>query len=149
MKQALVYSLKVWLTTVVLGIRIAVLIKIGLDTDHLIYSFEDMFNSAIYDIPVGIIACSPSWILFSVAVWLINKTKSGMLLRKMWLSLIAIVLGILPFAIVFWVQLTHPNYWPDMAPEVAAYVGITIAGVWFYKLKSIYTDVKELPPATA
>jgi hypothetical protein len=136
MKQAFIYSLKVWLTTAVLGMRLAVLIKICLDTDHLIYGFQDVFGSAIYDIPVGIIDCSPSWIIFSFAVWLVAKTKSRMLLKKLCLTSIAIVLGILPFGIVFWYQLTRPNYWPDMAPEILGYVGITIAGIWFYKLRA-------------
>jgi len=135
MKQALIYSIKVWLTTVVLGMRIAVLIKICLDTDHLIYDFEDFFGSAIYDIPIGLIACAPSWILFSLSVLVINKPKRSVMVKKLWLTLAAFILGILPFAIVFWGQLTHPNYWPDMAPEVFGYISVTIASLWFYKLK--------------
>jgi hypothetical protein len=47
MKQALIYSLKVWLTTVVLGMRIAGLIKILLDTDvPLFYKIKPVWAKA-------------------------------------------------------------------------------------------------------
>jgi hypothetical protein len=134
MKQALIYSLKVWLTTVVLGLRISGLIRICMDTDHLIYKWSDMFSSAMYDIPVGLIACLPSWALFILSVWALKKSKSSLILVKLFLSLIGVMLSILPFAIVFNHQLFNINYLPDMLPDLFGYTLITVAGVWFYKL---------------
>jgi uncharacterized membrane protein len=133
MKQALIYSLKVWLTTIVLGMRVAAVIKICLDTDHL-YGAGDIFSSAIYDIPVGLIACTPSFFLFLVGVFFLSKTSGTIWSKKLILSVLGVILAILPFAIVFTHQLFSANYLPDMLPELCGYVGITLAGIWFYKL---------------
>ena len=144
MKQAFIYSLKVWLTTVLLGMRVAALIKIATDTQHLMYKAEDIFDSAIYDIPVGLIACLPSWLLFSLVVGYLNKVIHSVEQEKLWLSVVAVFLSILPFALLFWHQLTHLNYLPDMLPELAAYTIVTIAGTWFYKLPSITKEVNAV-----
>jgi len=137
MKPAFIYSLKVWITTIILGMRITGLIRISLDTDHLIYGVEDIFNSAIYDIPIGFVACLPSWLIFSVTVRYVNAMKTSLIYKKTWLTLISIFLGILPFAFLFWPQLTHTNYWPDMLPEIIGYAVVTTAGIWFYKLEPV------------
>jgi len=134
MKQAFIYSTKVWLTTVILGMRITGLIKILLDTDHLIYKVQDIFTSAIYDIPVGFVACLPSWFLFTIITRYFNVKSISLIYKKLWFSLSAIFLSILPFAILFWYQLTHLNYLPDMLPELIGYTVVTIAGIWLYRL---------------
>ncbi|MEO6849387.1 MAG: hypothetical protein ABI166_02115 [Mucilaginibacter sp.] len=149
MKKATIYSLKVWLTTVVLGMRIAGLIKILLDTDHVTYSFQDIFYSAIYDIPVGLIACLPSWLIFTfITFYLNNKKNIKIVYKKCWLTISAMFLGVLPFAIVFWPQLTHINYSPDMLPVLIAYTGVTIAGIWFYKLDPVNNVGRDLQSPT-
>jgi len=131
-KQALIYSLKVWLTTIILGIRITGLIKLFIDP--LIYKFEDIFSSAIYDIPVGLIACAPSFFIFLFAVRRICKRNTSVLLKKAILSAIGILLSLIPFIILFPYQLFHTNYLPDMLPELCSYVGLTLVGIWVYKL---------------
>jgi hypothetical protein len=133
MKHTLIYSLKVWLTTIVLGMRVAAVIKICLDTSHL-YGVGDIFSSAIYDIPVGLIACTPSFFLFFLAVFFLSKSINTIWSKKLILSVLGVILAILPFAIVFTHQLFSANYLPDMLPELGGYIVITIAGVWFYKL---------------
>jgi hypothetical protein len=142
MKQALIYSLKVWLTTVVLGMRIAALIKILLDTDHLIYKFSDIFTSAVYDIPVGLIACLPSFGIFLLTVSLLRKSNYNIRSKKLVLSALGLLLSVLPFALLFTHQLFNINYLPDMLPELCAYTGLTIAGIWFYKLETL-TTIKQ------
>jgi hypothetical protein len=138
MKQSLIYSSKVWLTTIILGMRVAALIKIGLDTDHLIYSPLDIINSAIYDIPIGLIVCLPSWFLFMILVSYFNKKNIQLIYKKLWLTITAIFLSVLPFAILFWYQLTHINYLPDMLPELIGYTSVTIIGIWVYKMRAVF-----------
>jgi hypothetical protein len=140
MKQAMVYSLKVWLTTAILGMRIAAIIKICLDGYH-IYSWPDIFSSAIYDIPIGIIACLPSSILFALLTRRLKKNPYTITRLKLILSLTGILLSLLPFAIVFPSQITHVNYLPDMLPELLGYTLITLGGIWFYKLKLDIVEV--------
>jgi hypothetical protein len=135
MKQALVYSLKVWLTTVILGMRVAVLIRILLDSEHLIYSFGDTFSSAAYDIPIGLIVCTPSWVLFAFASKSINSRGHSVIYKNIILSACSIPLIILPYAIVFH-QIIYPNYWPDMLPDLCGYALVTVAGIWIYRFNS-------------
>jgi hypothetical protein len=134
MKEATIYSLKVWLTTAIFGMRIAAVIKICLDDYH-IFSWSDTFSSAIYDIPIGIIACLPSWILFALLTRRLKKITSTITRLKLILSLLGILLSLLPFAIIFPSQITHVNYLPDMLPELFGYTLITLVGIWFYEQK--------------
>jgi hypothetical protein len=145
MKKALMYSLKVWLTTIILGMRVAVVIKICLDTDHSIYGAGDVFATAIYDIPVALIAWIPSFLLFLVVVYYLSKTDNAIWTKKLILSGLGIFLAILPFVIVFTHQLFSANYLPDMLPELCAYAGLTLAGVWFYKL-TLISHISAIQP---
>jgi hypothetical protein len=117
--------------------RIAAIIRILLDTDHLIYGAKDILGSAVYDIPIGIIACLPSFVLFGLTAYFLSKRSSTVLVKRMILTLPALVLSILPFAIVFPYQLSHTNYLPDLLPDLSGYSVVTLAGLWLYRFPSL------------
>lgn len=140
MKQALMYSLKVWLTTIVAGPFIAILILSFLNpnTSHHL----ELFISLFYLTLGGIFFCLPSWLLFWLLAGFINKRELKMDYKKLFISIVSIFLSFIPFAIMDAHALFSPNYWPSELPWVASYFGVLITCIWFYKLKP--TVAKEL-----
>jgi hypothetical protein len=135
MKQALVFSSKVWLTTIIVSPIIVGLLQSFLDPDT--YSYSDAFVGLIYCVPGGVIFCLPSSLLFWLAVWYVNKKKLKTYQKKIYISVGSVFLALIPFAILNAHTLFSPNYWPSELPWVGSYFGILTASIWFFKLRPI------------
>jgi hypothetical protein len=143
MKQAFIYSLKVWLTIACLS-PFATFIVLVI-TDPLTYRLSDMVDvSMVYTVIAGLLVCGPAYALTGFIVWfLLGRVKSIRQL-KLSLTLITATLILLPFAIVNYHALTNSGYWPALLQWLASYYAITVTCIWFYKVKPFKQTIEAI-----
>ena len=124
MKQALRYSLKVWLTTLLLPMLVTVIL-FSLDWDTV--------KSYIYNVAThtGIMAIV-GLVLFAVAVYILSKLAYRLVMIKGLLSVIAAAFVVGGYCISIGIQ-----YWMSDSCNMAVYATVAVATVWFYKLTPI------------
>ncbi|NHA07771.1 hypothetical protein G7092_28490 [Mucilaginibacter sp. HC2] len=125
MKQALIYSLKVWLTGVFLA---PVLLKL-----FWMVSGESTGSNAVGALMLfGGVLSIPSVLLLFLSVLILTRQAIAVNSTKLILSLIGIILAYLPI----WV-LNGRQFWLDsfMLNFFVGYTVTVIAAIWFYKLK--------------
>ncbi|WP_158827203.1 hypothetical protein [Mucilaginibacter lacusdianchii] len=143
MKQAFMYSLKVWITTACLGPFVTGIVLII--TDPLIYRLSDLADaSMVYTIIAGLFVCGPAYALTGLIVYfLLAKLKSVKRL-KVSITFITTAIVLLSFAIVDYHALINSNYWPSLLPWLACYYAVTVAGIWFYKVEPYKQTVEAI-----
>lgn len=131
MKQAFIYSSKIWLTTICAGPYLTGIILVT--TDPLIYSVKDIFSVGnVYAVLVGLFAALSSWALFAIIARFSFTKSTSAILIKLYLSASAFILVLLPWAIVESNAVFNSNYWPSLAPWILSYYFITVVGIWLY-----------------
>jgi hypothetical protein len=141
MKQALIYSLKVWLTSVTVSPIIIVLLTKTLW--HRMYRFDSLGNIFGYwgmMIYLASILSIPSLLLLWLSSWQVTRYKATLPFRKWLLSLIGILLTATPFYIVFHSE--ESVRVEELAIWMSSYSLVIIAGVWLYKLKPVTKTIK-------
>lgn len=132
MKQAIIYSLKVWLTAVLLSPLLSVILFEPFD-DHNSTDIKGALFFILLSIPYGLVLSIPSWLLLWISVWLVNRLSTSSIKKKWMLSIIGLVLSLLPFYLIFG---HDDNPVGEGAIEWAvAYCIVILAGIWFYPLK--------------
>ena len=132
MKQAFKYSLKVWLTSVIIS---PALIMTG---DKLLHPNDDIgFNGFFgfigYAIIYGLVLTIPcSVILFLFVGSLVNR-KITEFYKRLMISILASILTILPFYILFHRDDNFLDW--DLIVWVFSYLALIIAAVWLYRLE--------------
>jgi hypothetical protein len=120
MKQALIFSLKVWVTAVIIGPVLYILTtRIMGQVSH-----NDIELLEISIILGGVLSI-PSWLLFFIATVQINKVTYILVAKKLIITFIGIVFTLLPFYTFF---KGTPSEWS------ICYCVVIVAGIWFYKL---------------
>jgi hypothetical protein len=113
-----------------------------------IYSFyygrDDDAWKCLYLVPeigilYGILYFLASWVILSGLCWYISKRNLINKLTKIYLSFIAVILAIGPFAVMDYHSLftINKDWFAGFPPDLfwtVTYVGLTVAGIWFYKL---------------
>lgn len=125
MKQALIYSLKVWLTGVFLA---PVLLKL-----FWMVSGESTGSNAVGALILfGGVLSIPCVLLLFLSVLILTRQAIAVNSTKLILSLIGIILAYLPI----WF-LNGRQFWLDsfMLNFFVGYTVTVIAAIWFYKLK--------------
>ena len=134
MKHALTYSLKVWLTAVLLG---PILTRLGDALIHPRYPFD--FNSVFgffgLTATYGLILSLPSWLLLLLTVWLTSFSDKSMHFKKVVITIAGCVLTVMPFYLVF----GHDDDagGADLLVWTLSYTVVIVGAIWFYKLKTI------------
>ena len=130
MKPAFIYSLKIWLTTLLLTPALRLLIAwifnlptLQFNTSPVTYYLMAVYAGAIFSIPGAIFL----WIF----TWQLNQRPISLIKKKLCLSAITFVETILTFYFVFWL----PKSLADNFIMTLPYCIIATAGIWFYKLK--------------
>ncbi|MBB6111858.1 hypothetical protein [Mucilaginibacter lappiensis] len=127
MKQAVIYSLKVWFTGVFIS---PVLVKL-----FWMIIGESSGSNAIGALMLfGGILSIPSVLLLFLSVLILAKQAIAINLMKLILSLIGIILTYLPIWFLNGRQFGLDSF---MMNFFVAYTVIIIAGIWFYKLKPL------------
>ena len=138
MKQALIYSLKVWLTTVILG-SLIMGIRIWFLYDWLADRWDNEVKVQEITIPSGLVCYLPCWFIFGLLCWYLNKKAVSVRSRYIFMSLTAIILAMAPFAIMDYQSLFSlyaKGFFAGFPPDLfwtCTYVGVTLIGTWFYR----------------
>lgn len=133
MKQALFYSLKVWLTAVLSGpLVILTLTKVITPRYGALDSTLNILGSVALLVYLGFIVSIPSCILLWLSTFLLLKGSYNTASKIAIISAVAIALSLLPFYILF----SHDdNPWQqDLFIWIAAYIVAALISIWFYKL---------------
>jgi hypothetical protein len=120
MKQALIFSLKVWVTAVIIGplLRLFTMRIIG----QISHSDTELLEISLV---IGGIVSIPSWLLLFLATVQINKIAFTLAVKKLIITFIGIIFTLLPFQVLF---VGVPSEWSIY------YCIVIVAGIWFYKL---------------
>lgn len=137
MKSTLIYSLKVWLTAVVLAPMLTQLLDYLCGVQQS-YDLKGIFYFVLLSIPYGLMLSLPCWLLLWLATSLLNRTRLTNKNKKLLLSVVGFLLAALPFYLIF----GHDDKGFNLETIVwaASYMLVIVAGVWAYKL-SVVTNV--------
>jgi hypothetical protein len=129
MKIALSYSLKVWLTTVILVPFLQII-----SHTVTVRSVQDVVTTLTLTFLYSFFLSIPSWLGLWVVILLFNKLTISVIYFKVCLSLVGFGLAILPFILLTHNLPTISN--PDFL-WVILYPLTIVASIWFYKLKPL------------
>lgn len=139
MKQVLIYSLKVWLTSVLISPIIFILIEITFKTRSFI-DVNSVLGFIAYSIPYGLVLSIPSWLLFFACIYNISKFIRNLLTIRLIVTLVGSVLSLLSFYIIF----HRDDDTTGVIPWALSYCIIIIAGSWFYAFNANVTESKSI-----
>ena len=138
MKKALIYSLKVWLTALLLSPVLYWLVETNF-ISPLKTSFEGMIGFFGLSILYGLLLSIPSFLFLTFSCFFVNMLAQINAAKKRLITLIAFIFVILPFYLLFSRDDTSTLIKDDL-PLASSYSVVIIIGVWFYQLNPI---VKE------
>jgi len=131
--KALSYTLKVWLTSIVIGPVLHLLIncftatKMGYAQIGIVSSLYFILMS----IPFGIILSIPSFLLLWLSVYLLKKFDIDPLVSKISLSIISVILSAFAFFIVFGQD--DPSTYKETTIWAFAYCSVIVGAIWYYE----------------
>ncbi|HEY4328004.1 MAG TPA: hypothetical protein VGN20_28730 [Mucilaginibacter sp.] len=134
MKEAFIYSLKVWLTGVILSPVLFTAIDIIIHR-NIYYDYQNALGFIGYSIVYGLILSIPSWLLLWLAIIIVSKWGVAIELKKVALTVAGAVLSLLPFYLLF--HNDDKSSDKDVCTWATTYCLVIIGGIWFYKFKPI------------
>jgi len=132
-KAALIYSLKVWLTGILLALTTTWVFDAFIPYPYKNYFYEDVFERSVEAITFSLAFAIP----FFVCVWFIIKLNWHVSLLKLLLSWISFFLGWLPVMVMV---IASDNLDPlslSNKEEVFFYLFLNCACIWVYRLKPV------------
>ena len=137
MKQAIVYSLKVWLTSVVVAPFLVLLIG-------LLGKMGEGVGIALAMLMLGTMFSLPSFLLLSLACWALTRMQSKIVMIKVELTLIGVLLTYIPFFIINdYAFLINRD---ELSRTFFVIYSLLITfGIWFYKFKGASKEQTDIP----
>ena len=132
MKRTLIYSLKVWLTCVVVSPVLYCNIE-ALSESSLSKGLVADGGFFLYSLPFGLVLSLPSWVMFWLSLHSVNMLNWGLVTTKLLISVIAVILTALPFVLLFGTD--DPGSDKSLLIWPVCYCLVLVAGVWYYKLR--------------
>jgi hypothetical protein len=128
MKPALIYSLKVWLTSVVLSPILYIIEEYLTHPGY--YKWEGITGFVGLSFIYSALLSIPSYGLFAYMTYSINKLKTKILIKKIYLTVICTILCMFPFYLLDRgsIFLVSDLRWGCF------YCFVIIAAIWFYEL---------------
>jgi hypothetical protein len=154
MKQAIIYSLKVWLTALVLSPTVVFPIWILAEWIISYTGIRKGYNMGIvYGIDINISTIGPGmyWcvfyylpylILIVISVYYLQRRSTTIRYQKGAFTALAVVLTLCPF--VFFKLTTFEGVFNMQLARVISFGLFFIAGIWFYKLKPVKTKTTNI-----
>lgn len=137
MKQTLIYTLKVWLTIIVItpALRLLMAWAFNLPTAQVSLSYFEYYQLAgLY----GLIFSLPGAIMLWIFITIINRKPMSAIAKKWYISALAFIELMLTFYYIFWL----PGSWKINVIMTIPYIVVAALCIWFYKLKT--ATVSEL-----
>ena len=163
MKNALIYSLKVWLTaatvTPILAYLIWAVFNSAFNNSQDIYfsrtpaSFADMSDNASafrvanmgLDIFQSTLYSIPYFLIIFIAALGLNRQFNSVIYKKALLSLISILLTITPF---IFLDVVDEDAFHKLQSGILAFEATILIGIWFYNISPVVLRaIDELEPA--
>jgi uncharacterized protein YacL len=139
MKQTLNYSIKIWLTSVLVSPLLDLILD-SLVRPKSLVNLEGAIGFLLLSVLYGIIISSPCWLLLWLSLQCMMKLNMSTLLLKSCLCVVGLVLALLPFFLLFGHD--DPITYVTTVPLAISY-GLTVfAAIWLYKLKPIPYSAK-------
>jgi len=132
MKHAILYSIKIWLTSVVIS-PVVFIVGDCLTHPNNRIGLYGCLGFIGYSLAYGLVLSIPCWlILFLMAGSLVNRNLN-MVYKKLLISIIGVALSILPFYLLF----RNDDNGFDLYTFIwsLSYCSFIIVGVWFYELE--------------
>jgi hypothetical protein len=130
--KAIIYTLKVWLTSLALGSTLYYILRL-LEEPVMRGNGGGVLQFAFTVFKYSLIFSLPSFVLLMVAVALVNRLDTTILTKKLMLSAIGILLTLLPFYL-----LGGGWYWGQWAIRYAeSYGSLIVLGIWIYRLSPV------------
>jgi hypothetical protein len=138
MKQSLIYSLKVWLTSVILSPFLFTIIDIIIH-QNILYDYKNAIGFIGYSIIYGLILSIPSWLLLLLVIVIVSKWGIVIGLKKTVLTIAGAILSLLPFYLLF----RNDDYTSNKDVYIWAitYCFVIIGGIWIFKFKPIISAI--------
>lgn len=136
MKETLFYTLKVWISSVVLG-------PVMYSASDILFEpkrsddFSCSLSFIAFSVPYGLILSVPSFVILWLTTYGISRLKLSIMATKLWLSIVGTVLTALPFALIFGHD--DPSGYLSTIAWATSYSLVIVVGIWFYKLKLAIT----------
>jgi len=150
MKQAFSYSLKIWLTTIVVSPLLIGLLLNEITIKLVTENVFDFLGGELFIMVFGSVICIPSYILQALLLFYLNQRKLKIWHKKLYLSIFALFLSILSFSILncqllFDARNSISDYLPgNIIFWVISVWIIIIICIWSYKLKAQMSKEIEL-----
>jgi len=138
MKQALIYTLKVWLTIIVLtpALRLLMAWVFGLPIAQMSLSYVEYYElSGLY----GLIFSLPGAIMLWIFITIINRKPMSATGKKAYISALAFIEMMLTFYYIFWIA----GSWKINIIMTIPYIIIAALSIWGYKLQSAIVSGQE------
>jgi len=138
MKQALIYSLKVWLTTLILGPLLATSINLFIAWYSPVYNyFGSGFIIGIYIDLIAGASIIPLLVVFWLSTFLLIRKEIKIGITKLLLTFLVVIICVVPFLVhsnpesLSWHVLLSTSYW------LPSYIIVATSATWFYKLRRV------------
>ena len=137
MKQAIVYSLKVWLTGVVVAPFLVLMIG-------LLGKMVDGIGIALAMLMLGTLFSLPSFLLLSLACWALTRMQRKVVIIKAELTLIGVLLTYIPFFIINdYAFLINRD---ELSRTFFVIYSLLITfGIWFYNFNGASKEQIDIP----
>jgi hypothetical protein len=120
MKQAVIYSLNVWLASLLLGPLLYYPVRTIIEPQY-----PHQFH---YDVKPEFLFSLPSLVVSIIAVIIVKQLSTTLVIKKLLLSVVGVVLAALPFYVL-------EGSWVRQGTEyLLAYGSITLISIWVFKL---------------
>lgn len=143
MKQALIYTLKVWLSVIILtpALRLLMAWVLNLPLPWVSVSYIEYYGlAALY----GSIYSLPGVIMLWIFITIINRKPISITEKKAYISALVFIEMTLTFYYIFWIA----GSWKINMIMTIPYIIIAAVSIWFYKLKSApLPGLAKLPDA--
>ncbi|OKS89360.1 hypothetical protein [Mucilaginibacter polytrichastri] len=133
--RVLHYTLKVWLSSVVLTPLIQIAVQLITQVPYKFNSVRDIAVYFVYMLVCGWLFSIPCWFLLWLSTWLSNLLTSNTRLIKTIITGAGILIAILPF--VTYAGKSLPQYDSTDFIWVMLYPLTIVTGIWVFRLKPI------------
>jgi uncharacterized membrane protein YwaF len=132
MKDSLMFSLKIWLTSVILA---AIML-------NLLFQSRNFMQTLFMWIIGGALCSLPSWFCLLLGILYLHPKSFNIPVKKGILCLWGAFLTVAPFAIIF--GLSRSNDFPFEYKDLLCYLSTIILGILIYKFPQPLTDGSSL-----
>jgi len=131
MKQALIYNLKVWLTAVITGPPLYLIVE-EIVNKHNQTNLEGGILFVLMSLFYGLALSIPSYLLLLLSVYLSTRWLESGLVTKLILTVVGTSLTLIPFLLVFGHDDSITRI--ETIPWCFSYCVVIVIGIWLYKL---------------